>query len=539
MERKTFNDLGLIEPILQALQTEGYTHPTPIQEQAIPHLAKGRDLLGCAQTGTGKTAAFAIPILQELHLRPAQGPKRFIRNLILTPTRELAIQIGESFAAYGRNLQLKHTVIFGGVGQKPQTDALHRGVDIVVATPGRLLDLMNQGYVDLKHVEIFVLDEADRMLDMGFIHDVKKVIAKLPTKRQTLLFSATMPNEIAKLAGSILTDPIRVEVAPQSTTAETVDQHMYFVDRTDKNKLLLHLLEGTAIREALIFTRTKHGANKVAKILVQAGFGAEAIHGNKSQSARQQALKNFKDGKIRALVATDIAARGIDIDGLTHVINFDIPNIPETYVHRIGRTGRAGASGRALSFCDHEEKEFLRDITRLIKREIPVVTEHPYVMTGGPKKAEPEVREPRQPRGPGRGQGQRGGQGQRNGQRPQGQGQRQGQRPSQSSNGQRSATPARSGDGQRPAQGGGQRRPEQQRPQQGQRPARPQGTERPQRNEPRPTGQSSKEHSPAKPDYAKLTRELFGEDKPTEQSKAAPDPNKPKRGLRRLFGGGR
>ena len=296
MERTTFNDLGLIEPILKALKEEGYTHPTPIQAQAIPHLAQGRDLLGCAQTGTGKTAAFAIPILQELNQKPAVGTKKTIRTLILTPTRELAIQIGESFAAYGRNLQLKHTVIFGGVGQKPQTDALHRGVDIVVATPGRLLDLMSQGYVHLNGLEIFVLDEADRMLDMGFIHDVKKVIAKLPAKRQTLFFSATMPPEIAKLANSILTNPVRVEVAPQSTTAEKVDQHLYMVDRTDKNKLLLHLLQGDTIREALIFTRTKHGANKVAKILTQAGFGAEAIHGNKSQSARQSALKNFKEG---------------------------------------------------------------------------------------------------------------------------------------------------------------------------------------------------------------------------------------------------
>ncbi len=430
MERTTFNDLGLIEPILKALHEEGYTHPTPIQAQAIPHLVKGRDLLGCAQTGTGKTAAFAIPILQELHERGigAQGGKRPIKVLILTPTRELAIQIGESFAAYGRHLKLKHTVIFGGVGQKPQTDALQRGVDTVIATPGRLLDLMGQGYVHLNDLDVFVLDEADRMLDMGFIHDVKKVIAKLPRKRQTLFFSATMPPEIAKLANSILTDPIKVEVAPVSSTAETIDQHLFFVDRTDKNKLLLHLLQGDAIREALIFTRTKHGANKVAKVLTQAGFAAEAIHGNKSQTARQNALKNFKDGKLRALVATDIAARGIDIDGLTHVINFDIPNIPETYVHRIGRTGRAGASGKALSFCDHEEKAFLRDITRLIKRDIPVVAEHPYVMVGGPKKAEPEVREPRQPRGPGRGQrpardGQRG-------DRPQGQQRREG-RPQQ------------------------------------------------------------------------------------------------------------
>ncbi len=537
MERTTFDQLGLIEPILKALETEGYTHPTPIQEQAIPHLIKGRDLLGCAQTGTGKTAAFAIPILQELHQRGAQ-PKRVIRALILTPTRELAIQIGESFTAYGRNLQLKHTVIFGGVGQKPQTDALHRGLDIVVATPGRLLDLMNQGFVDLRGVEIFVLDEADRMLDMGFIHDVKKVIAKLPTKRQTLLFSATMPNEIAKLSQTVLTDPIRVDVAPVSSTAETIDQHLYYVDRTDKNKLLVHLLEGTAIREALVFTRTKHGANKVVKILLQAGIGAEAIHGNKSQSARQQALKNFKEGKIRALVATDIAARGIDIDGLTHVINFDIPNIPETYVHRIGRTGRAGASGRALSFCDHEEKEFLRDITRLIKRDIPVVAEHPFLMVGGPKKAEPEVREPRQPRGPGRGQGQgqRGGQGQRTAQRPSG-GQRSsggGQRPAQRqpASGQQGGAP-RNADAQRPASNA-PRPPAQQRQRQDQRPARPQ-SDRPSRDQARPPAQPQRESSPAKPDYAKLTRELFGEEPKTEPKKTGSE--EPKRGLRRWFGG--
>ncbi|NUQ16784.1 MAG: DEAD/DEAH box helicase, partial [Flavobacteriales bacterium] len=422
MQRKTFNDLGLIEPILKALQEEGYSEPTPIQAQAIPHLIQGRDLLGCAQTGTGKTAAFAIPILQELHVRSNgahQGAKRPIKVLILTPTRELAIQIGESFAAYGRHLRQKHTVIFGGVGQKPQTDALQRGADIVVATPGRLLDLMGQGYVHLNDLDIFVLDEADRMLDMGFIHDVKKVIAKLPPKRQTLFFSATMPPEIARLAHSILTDPVKVEVAPVSSTADTIDQRMYFVDRTDKNKLLLHLLEGPAIREALIFTRTKHGANKVAKVLTQAGFAAEAIHGNKSQTARQNALKNFKEGRLRALVATDIAARGIDIDGLTHVINFDLPNVPETYVHRIGRTGRAGASGKAISFCDHEEKAYLRDIVKLIRRDIPVEEGHPYVMVGGPKKAEPEPREPRQPRGPGRGQ-RPPHEGRRNEHRPQG-----------------------------------------------------------------------------------------------------------------------
>ncbi len=413
-ERTTFAHLGLIDPILKALQEEGYTHPTPIQEQAIPHLLNGRDLLGCAQTGTGKTAAFAIPILQRATTRerePGRGP-RPVRTLVLTPTRELAIQIGDSFAAYGRHLDQRHTVIFGGVGQKPQTDALQRGVDILVATPGRLLDLMGQGFVKLDQLDVFVLDEADRMLDMGFIHDVRKVIAKLPTDRQTLLFSATMPPEIAKLANTILRDPVKVEVTPVSSTAETIDQKMYFVDRQDKNDLLVHVLQDPAIREALVFTRTKHGANKVAKVLLKHGITAEAIHGNKSQSARQAALKNFKEGRTRVLVATDIAARGIDIDGLGHVINFDIPNVPETYVHRIGRTGRAGAEGRALSFCDHEEKEYLRDITRLIKREIPVVEDHPFVMTGPPKrKPAPEPREGREPRAGGRGRGRGQGQG--------------------------------------------------------------------------------------------------------------------------------
>ncbi|MBK7112336.1 MAG: DEAD/DEAH box helicase [Flavobacteriales bacterium] len=556
MERTSFNDLGLIEPILKALETEGYTHPTPIQEQAIPHLIQGRDLLGCAQTGTGKTAAFAIPILQELHSKAPQA-KRAIRTLILTPTRELAIQIGESFAAYGRNLQLKHTVIFGGVGQKPQTDALHRGVDIVVATPGRLLDLMSQGFIHLEGLEIFVLDEADRMLDMGFIHDVKKVIAKLPKKRQTLFFSATMPPEIAKLANSILTNPLKVEVAPQSTTAETIDQHMYFVDRTDKNKLLLHLMEGDTIREALIFTRTKHGANKVAKILVQAGIGAEAIHGNKSQTARQNALKNFKDGKIRALVATDIAARGIDIDGLTHVINFDIPNIPETYVHRIGRTGRAGADGRALSFCDHEEKAFLRDIIRLIKRDIPVVAEHEFVMVGGPKKAIPEVREPRQPRGPGRGQGQRGG-GQRNAPRAAGEG----NRPSgeRRSNGNRGGQRSRSNEPREqrtpaPAQGQRQPRPEREARPQGQNSRGPRPDQRERRpqqanarnNDRRPNENKERNDRPteqqkssaAKPDYAAMTKELFGDaELRTKDQQREKKEKKEKKGsiLGRLFG---
>ena len=569
MERTTFNDLGLIEPILKALQEEGYTHPTPIQEQAIPHLIKGRDLLGVAQTGTGKTAAFAIPILQELHAKGPQGAKKKIKTLILTPTRELAIQIGESFSAYGRHLHLKHTVIFGGVGQKPQTDALHRGVDTVVATPGRLLDLMGQGYIHLNDLEIFVLDEADRMLDMGFIHDVKKVIAKLPQKRQTLFFSATMPPEISKLANSILTDPVKVEVTPVSSTADTIGQSIYFVDRTDKNKLLLHLLEGDTIREALIFTRTKHGANKVAKVLNQAGHAAEAIHGNKSQTARQNALKGFKEGKLRALVATDIAARGIDIDGLTHVINFDLPNVPETYVHRIGRTGRAGASGKALSFCDHEEKEYLRDITRLIKRDIPVENEHPFVMVGGPKKAEPEVREPRQPRGPGRGrQGQAARQ-----PRPEGQGRpdtrrnerRNGPRPERTAkpmteasasaeqavanNGQASANAPRTGrsrNANRRRRSNDGRGPREQRPE-GQRSSAPREGGAPRSEKPRQEGgqrrndrrdgqrgpKPERRHDPKKPDYAAMTKELFGDDANLKSKKEEP---KKKGLLGRLFG---
>lgn len=526
MERTTFNDLGLIEPILIALNEEGYTHPTPIQQQAIPHLAQGRDLLGCAQTGTGKTAAFAIPILQELHQRHPAGGRRAVKCLILTPTRELAIQIGESFAAYGRHLNLKHAVIFGGVGQKPQTDALQRGLDILVATPGRLLDLMGQGYVDLKNLEVFVLDEADRMLDMGFIHDVKKVIAKLPAKRQTLLFSATMPPEIAKLAQTILTNPIRVDVAPVSSTADTIDQWIYFVDRTDKNKLLVSLLQGEAIREALVFTRTKHGANKVAKVLTQNGFAAEAIHGNKSQTARQNALKGFKEGKLRALVATDIAARGIDIDGLTHVINFDLPNVPETYVHRIGRTGRAGASGKAISFCDHEEKEYLRDIQRLIKREVPVAKGHPFEMVGGPKKAEPEVREPRQPRGPGRGgHGQRGGQQrQRSEQRPQREGQR---TPAHRNSGQRAER------SERPQHTRGER-PQQrnERPQQrSERPQQSRNNDRPRQS--RPDQRPAEQRSAAKPDYAKLTREIFDEESVKSTSKKAEEPKRT--GLGRWF----
>ncbi len=373
-----FHSLNIIEPILKSLQEEGYTTPTPIQAQAIPIVLKGTDLLGCAQTGTGKTAAFAIPILQLLSANHTNEKKRKIRSLIVTPTRELAIQIEESFKNYGRHTNLKCTVIFGGVGQKAQTDALDRGVDILVATPGRLLDLMNQGFITLKDIEIFVLDEADRMLDMGFIHDVKKLVAVLPQKRQSLFFSATMPSEIVKLANTILRNPLKVEVTPVSSTADTINQFVYFVDKGNKNALLLDILQDKNIKTVLVFTRTKHGADKVVKVLQKANIKAEAIHGNKAQNARQRALTNFKDQTTRVLVATDIAARGIDVDDLQYVINFEMPNISETYVHRIGRTGRAGAKGTAFSFCHAEEKEYLKDIEKLISKKIPVIDEHAY-----------------------------------------------------------------------------------------------------------------------------------------------------------------
>src|SRR6201991_802477 len=378
----SFQDLKLIEPILRALKTEGYTTPTPIQEQSIPIILQQRDLLGCAQTGTGKTAAFAIPILQLLYNdRLQHKEQKTIKALILTPTRELAIQIGDSFTAYGKHTGLKNLVIFGGVSQNPQVDALRRGVDILIATPGRLLDLMNQRFVHLDHIKMLVLDEADRMLDMGFVNDVKKIIAKVPAKRQTLFFSATMPKEIQHLADSILTNPERVEVTPVSSTADTIQQELYYVEKNDKKSLLAHILKDKDIKTALVFTRTKHGADKVVKDLVKIGITAEAIHGNKSQNARQRALANFKNRTTRVLIATDIAARGIDIDELTHVINYEIPNIPETYVHRIGRTGRAGANGIALSFCDEEEIEFLKDIHKLIAKEIPVEEAHPYPLS--------------------------------------------------------------------------------------------------------------------------------------------------------------
>lgn len=376
-----FETLNLIKPIREALHAEGYTLPTEIQRQAIPPLLEGRDLIGCAQTGTGKTAAFAIPILQNLaegH-RNLKGP-RTIRALILTPTRELAIQIGDSFTAYGKHTGLRNTVIFGGVSQRPQTEALKRGVDILVATPGRLIDLINQKHINLSHIQCFVLDEADRMLDMGMVHDVKRIITYVPASRQTMLFSATMPGEIAKLVDSILKDPVRVAVTPVSSTAEMIQQSVYLVEKKDKKPLLAHLLKNKEIASVLVFSRTKHGADKIVKDLAKAGFQAQAIHGNKSQVARQQALNNFKDKKTRVLVATDIAARGIDVDELSHVINYDLPNIPETYVHRIGRTGRAGQGGVALSFCDHEELPYLKDIQKLIGKMVPLAEDNPYPM---------------------------------------------------------------------------------------------------------------------------------------------------------------
>ena len=378
----SFEKINLIKPIQKALTEEGYTVPTPIQKQAIPIILDRKDLLGCAQTGTGKTAAFALPILQILDdEKNIINKRRNIRSLIVTPTRELAIQIGESFSAYGRHMSLKNVVVFGGVPQKAQTDKLRAGVDILIATPGRLLDLMNQNYISLQHINLFVLDEADRMLDMGFINDVKKIIAKLPSKRQSLFFSATMPSEIVKLAKTILVNPVKIEVTPESPTVEAIKQGVYYVAKPDKKALLLHLLKDPNISSALVFTRTKHGANNVAKDLNKAKILSEAIHGNKSQNARQNALHNFKTKKTRVLVATDIAARGIDIDELSHVINYEIPNIPETYVHRIGRTGRAGLGGVALSLCDTEEKVFLRDINKLISKPIPVIENHPFVLT--------------------------------------------------------------------------------------------------------------------------------------------------------------
>jgi len=373
----TFSDLKLINPLISALDKKGYTQPTPIQEQSIPHVLQGKDIFGCAQTGTGKTAAFALPILQLLDAKKNPAEKTTIKALILAPTRELALQISESFMVYGKNLRLSHTTVFGGVSQGAQTTALRRGVDILVATPGRLLDLMQQGFIKLHNVEFFVLDEADRMLDMGFINDIKKVIAKLPAKKQTMFFSATASPDIMKLANTILKNPVSVAVSPISSTATLVKQTVYYVKKENKRLLLKHVLKGTDVENALIFTRTKRGADKVTKELNSSGIKAEAIHGNKSQNARERALKGFKNHTIRVLVATDIASRGIDVDKLSHVINFEIPEQAETYVHRIGRTGRAGATGIALSFCAQDEMPYLKDINKLIKKNIEV-SSHPF-----------------------------------------------------------------------------------------------------------------------------------------------------------------
>jgi ATP-dependent RNA helicase RhlE len=373
----SFKDLGLVPPLLRALEATGYETPTPIQTAAIPPALAGRDILGCAQTGTGKTAAFVLPILQRLDANA--GNDAVLRALVVTPTRELAAQIGESFSTYGEQLDLWHSVIFGGVPDKPQIKDLRKGVDALVATPGRLLDLMNRGEVDLSRLEVFVLDEADQMLDMGFLPDVRRIVAKLPKQRQTLFFSATMPDEIRKLAEGLLRDPVAVAVARVAEPIERIDQRLYFVDKNDKRRLLVDLLRRDGVRRSLVFSRTKHGANRIAEWLDQAGIGSAAIHGNKSQAARTRALEAFRRGELRVLVATDLAARGIDIDDITHVINFDLPNVPETYVHRIGRTARAGASGVAWSFCDVEERGFLVDIERLIRRHIDRIDDHAYL----------------------------------------------------------------------------------------------------------------------------------------------------------------
>lgn len=375
----SFEKLNLIQPLLAAISNEGYTIPTPIQEQAIPIILDGKDLIGCAQTGTGKTAAFALPILQMLSAEiDSRKSKRIIKSLILTPTRELALQISESFIAYGKHTSLKTAVVFGGVSQKAQTLKLREGVDILIATPGRLLDLINQKFISLNSIKLFVLDEADRMLDMGFINDVKKIIEKLPSKRQTMLFSATMPSEITRLANSILINPVRIEVSPEQKTVEAVKQAVYFVTKSDKKKLLVYILKNENIESALVFTRTKRGADVITRVLNDARIQADSIHGNKSQQARQRALNNFKLNRTRVLVATDIAARGIDIEKLSHVFNYDIPEFAEAYIHRIGRTARAGLGGTALSFCDPEELSYLSSINKMIKQPISVIADHPY-----------------------------------------------------------------------------------------------------------------------------------------------------------------
>jgi ATP-dependent RNA helicase RhlE len=453
-----FSELKLIEPIQRAISDTGYTKPTPIQSQAIPLLLEGRDLLGVAQTGTGKTAAFALPILNGLASRDVRIEPRSARVLILTPTRELAIQIHESFQVYGKHLRLKYAVVFGGVGQGPQVTALSRGVDVLVATPGRLLDLIDQKYINLRSLEVFVLDEADRMLDMGFIHDIKKVVKMLPAKRQTLFFSATMPPDIQALAGTMLTDPAKVSVTPVSSTAERIAQWVMYVDKDKKKDALRYLLGKKEFSRVIVFTRTKHGANKVAELLSKNKISSEAIHGNKSQNARQRALENFKAGRTRVLIATDIAARGIDIDEISHVINYEVPNVAESYVHRIGRTARAGSEGIAISLCDAEERSFIRDIEKLIGKPIPVVKDQPYhseqvansrIVSAGKAKAMIEGRSGRSGRPGGGG----GGGGRNNNRRPQAKSQGGGaSRPQSSSQSSSGARPQGSAQGNKSTQ---------------------------------------------------------------------------------------
>jgi ATP-dependent RNA helicase RhlE len=404
---QTFAELDLIEPLQRAVAAQDYVTPTPIQAQAIPPLLAGRDVLGCAQTGTGKTAAFTLPVLQ--HIAEGQfgtQKRRQIRALVMTPTRELAAQIGDNVEAYAQHLNIRHTVIFGGVKQGAQVRTLQRGVDVLIATPGRLLDLQNQGHIDLGHVEFFVLDEADRMLDMGFIHDVRRVLKTLPRDRQNLLFSATMPESIVKLASSFLTDPVRIEVTPEATTVEAIAQSVLFCESADKKRVLAWLIHNDEVDSAIVFTRTKHGANRLVTQLDQAGIVASAIHGNKSQSARTKALEGFKAGRIRILVATDIASRGIDVDGVSHVFNYDLPNIPESYVHRIGRTARAGRDGIAIALCDSTEGEYLRDIEKLIGLKIPVNVDHQWHSQAAmPVPGKRGVRPPQGGRGGNRGGG--------------------------------------------------------------------------------------------------------------------------------------
>ena len=420
-----FQALGLSEPLLRAVSAEGYTTPTPVQEQSIPPLLAGRDVLGVAQTGTGKTAAFALPVLQIMSRNRPQG-KRKIRALVLSPTRELAAQIDERFNAYSEHLDIRHKVIFGGVNQNPQVRALQKGLDILVATPGRLLDLINQGHIDITHVEFFVLDEADRMLDMGFIHDIKKVLKLLPKRRQNLLFSATMPSSIANLAGSFLHNAIKVDITPEEVTVDRIDQKIMFLRKADKRRLLVKIIKQERVECGIVFTRTKHGANRLVKQLDQSGISAAAIHGNKSQGARTKALAGFKNGSIPILVATDIASRGIDVDGVTHVFNYDLPNEPESYVHRIGRTARAGKTGVAYGFCDDTESGYLVGIQRLIGKEIPVDSSHEFHFIGAipkPGQKPGKIKDPNAPKKkqrnrnrPRGGQGRNIGQQQRNGQ---------------------------------------------------------------------------------------------------------------------------